>query len=368
MKRKLTFLLALCLMCSLLGCGRSGEDELGNVRETACEIALIVPGKSLRGDSQSQKLWDGILTYAKSGGVTCRWFGANASGVEDFEKAISKAVSKGARVIVGRGSDFEQAAVFGETEYLDVSFILMDAEQSDNISEEMKHDSMARICFFEEQAGYLAGYAAVTEGYRSLGFLGERDRPSSLRYGRGFIKGADAAALELGIEAVDMKYQYLETKTSKEGSKGADAAALAGSWYEEGLNLIFTCCEEGQDAIVKAAEAADGKVIGLEDHRLRSSKALVTVVEKNLSQAVNRVLNSYYNGEFPGAETVVFDVSDGSLGLSMKGARFSEFSQERYDALCQRLSDMACEEDAERKQEPSLDGLSTQAVNISFAE
>ena len=44
--------------------------------------------------------------------------------------------------------------------------------------------------FAEEQAGYLAGYAVVKDGYTKLGFLGGIAVPAVQRYGYGFIQGA----------------------------------------------------------------------------------------------------------------------------------------------------------------------------------
>ena len=54
------------------------------------------------------------------------------------------------------------------------------------------------VTFKEEEAGYLAGYAAVKDGFTKLGFLGGMAVPAVIRYGYGYVQGADAAAQELG--------------------------------------------------------------------------------------------------------------------------------------------------------------------------
>ena len=56
--------------------------------------------------------------------------------------------------------------------------------------------SMVSVVFAEEEAGYMAGYAAVKEGYTKLGFMGGQALPSVKRYGYGFVQGAAAAAAE----------------------------------------------------------------------------------------------------------------------------------------------------------------------------
>ena len=63
------------------------------------------------------------------------------------------------------------------------------------------------VTFKEEEAGYLAGYAAVKDGFTKLGFLGGMAVPAVIRYGYGYVQGADAAAQELGTN-VQMNYYY----------------------------------------------------------------------------------------------------------------------------------------------------------------
>ena len=57
------------------------------------------------------------------------------------------------------------------------------------------------VTFKEEEAGYLAGYAAVKDGFTKLGFLGGMAVPAVIRYGYGYVQGADAAAQELAAAA-----------------------------------------------------------------------------------------------------------------------------------------------------------------------
>ena len=66
------------------------------------------------------------------------------------------------------------------------------------------------IKYAEEQVGYLAGYAAVVEGYTKLGYMGGMAVPAVVKYGYGFVQGAEAAAAELGVYDVDIKYELLQ--------------------------------------------------------------------------------------------------------------------------------------------------------------
>ena len=48
----------------------------------------------------------------------------------------------------------------------------------------------------------------MTEGYKNLGFMGGIAVPAVIRYGYGFIQGADAAAKDMGLKAGDIKMKF----------------------------------------------------------------------------------------------------------------------------------------------------------------
>lgn len=105
----------------------------------------------------------------------------------------------------------------------------------------------------------MAGYAAVKLGYKKLGFLGGMAVPAVIRYGFGFVQGADAAAAELGLSDVEINYAY-----GNQFYGDADITAAMDTWYKAGTEVVFAC---GGGIYTSAAEAAakvDGKVIGVD--------------------------------------------------------------------------------------------------------
>ena len=115
------------------------------------------------------------------------------------------------------------------------------------------------ICSFEEeQAGYLAGYAAVKDGYTSLGFLGGIAVPAVIRFGYGYVQGINAAAEEDGVD-VNVKYYY--------GGQfyGDDSiTARMEGWYADGTQVVFACGGGIYTSAVDAAKKANAKVIGVD--------------------------------------------------------------------------------------------------------
>ena len=105
----------------------------------------------------------------------------------------------------------------------------------------------------------MAGYAAVKLGYKNLGFLGGMAVPAVIRFGYGFVQGADAAAAELGLTDVEVKYAY-----GNQFYGDADITAAMDTWYQDGTEVVFAC---GGGIYTSAAEAAakvGAKVIGVD--------------------------------------------------------------------------------------------------------
>ena len=74
-----------------------------------------------------------------------------------------------------------------------MNFIVLDTEpEGGNTADTVS------ILYQEEQAGFLAGYAVVKDGYTKLGYIGGMDVPAVIRFGYGFIQGAEYAAQEMG--------------------------------------------------------------------------------------------------------------------------------------------------------------------------
>jgi basic membrane protein A len=152
----------------------------------------------------------------------------------------------------------------------------------------------------EHLSGFMAGYAAVKEGYKHLGFLGGIAVPPVTRFGFGFVQGADAAAKEMGIaDQVAVEYIY-------GGQFYGDSIITAAmdSWYQQrGVEAIFAC---GGGIFTSACEAAakvGKKVIGVDvDQTVQINKygegMHLTSAMKGLAATVTTVLTALYNDQW----------------------------------------------------------------------
>ena len=228
---------------------------------------------------------------------------------------------------------FEEPIFIAQDMYPDVHFVLIDGNpHSADYSEFRTEKNAVGIVFAEEQAGFLAGYAAVKDGYTKLGFMGGMAVPAVIRFGYGFVQGAELAALEMGIEGLVMNYHYT-------GGFAAtpEAQALAAAWYADGIEVIFACGGPVGNSVMAAAEAAGGKVIGVDVDQSGESPTVITSAVKGLAPAVEQTLAAYYAGEFPGGEAQVKDAALDGVGLPMASSKFTTFTQEDYDKIYAQL-------------------------------
>jgi len=302
------------------------------------DIAMITDIGTIDDKSFNQGTWEGIVEYADANGKTRIYYQPTAQSTEIYLDMIEQAVGDGAKIIVTPGFLFEQPIFIAQDMYPDVYFVLIDGNPNDgdwstDAGPEYRTEANAvGIVYAEEQAGFLAGYAAVKDGYTKMGFMGGMAVPAVVRFGYGFAQGMDYAANEMGITGLSLNYHYT-------GGFAAtpEAQALAASWYADGVEVIFACGGAVGDSVMAAAEAADAKVIGVDIDQSDDSPTVITSAMKGLGASVVSVLTAYFEGEFPGGQALVMDAAQDGVQLPMATSRFNTFSQADYDAIYAKL-------------------------------
>lgn len=298
------------------------------------ELALITDVGTIDDKSFNQGSWEGLEAYAKDNDLTCKYYKPAEKSDAACLTSIDLAVKGGAKVIVTPGFLFEYPVLEAQDKYPDVTFIIIDAAPTDPSSGPRIEKNVESIFYAEEQAGYLAGYAAVAEGYTKLGFMGGIAVPAVVRYGYGFIQGADAAAKDLGVDEVSMKYTYVGNFDATPENN-----AKAAAWYNEGTEVIFACGGAVGNSVMKAAETSGGKVIGVDVDQSVESDTVITSAMKNLGDSVYNTVKSYYDGTFEGGKSVTLTAADNGILLPMETSKFEKFDQAKYDELFQGLVD-----------------------------
>lgn len=325
MKKILSVLLALAALLAL-----------ATSAALAAEIALVTDVGTIDDESFNQACWEGVKAYAEANGKTYQYYQPGADSTDERLNSIDQAVSEGAKVIVCPGYLFGETVATAQELYPDVDIIAVDVSAGDLGGMDAQQNLYCAV-FGEEQAGYLAGYAVVKDGYTKLGFLGGMAVPAVQRYGYGFVQGANAAAVELGTP-IEINYTY-----GGQFYGDANITAKMEGWYTTGTEIVFACGGSMFQSIVAAASANDGYVIGVDVDQSGESEYVVTSAMKGLADAVQWAVAKVYDGTFDtiGGQQTSLGVADNAVQLPT-GAdswRFETFTVEEYESLYQQMVD-----------------------------
>ena len=372
-KKALSLVLASAMVASLVGCGSSAETETPSAAETTTteaaateaaatetatteaaateaattdnsdkKIAMITDSGDITDESFNQITWETCVAYGEANGIETQYYKPAEDTDEERINAVDLAVAEGATVVVMPGYLFGPAIAEEQDLYPDVTFIAVDVTEGDIVNlagENVALGSNVYICSFQEEQAGLAGYAAVKDGYTSLGFLGGIAVPAVIRYGFGYIQGINAAAEEMGVD-VDVKYYY--------GGQfyGDDAiTARMEGWYADGTQVVFACGGGIYTSAVDAAAQYDGKVIGVDvDQFPKIGDACITSAMKGLGSAVEAALDAYTSGNWSsiGGKSEQLGLTQGDyLGLPTADASwgFKTFTKDEYETVLNGIKD-----------------------------
>jgi basic membrane protein A len=308
------------------------------------QIALITDSGQVDDQAYNQSAWEGVVEYGEAFGMTYGYYVPNQATEEDILASIDMAVEEGAMVIVCPGYIFQSVVYHAQMHHPNVAFLLLDATPFDpDEMDEMTNDNTHNILYKEEEAGFLAGYSAVMEGYTQLGFIGGFEIPPIQRYGYGFIQGAEYAANRLGLEpgSIELLYNY-----SGSFFTNASLQNRAESWYENGTEVIFSVTGGGLASVVSASEKyPSSRVIGVDVDQVSFSDQFLTSAIKHIGASVYKSLFMLMNndGLWPddmAGQTFRFGVADNGVGLPTKDEswRFQEFSVSDYLEIISLIS------------------------------
>ena len=388
MKKFLAMILALVMALSLVACGDKKDDpktddnqgdnpevtEITNADEIAdemtsedgkYEIAFVTDVGQLKDKSFNQGTFDGVKLYAANNGLSYKYYQpANGDQATDDDRydAMKAAAEGGAKVIVAAGFMQATALTKAAAEFTDVKFVFVDRDSAVTLEDGTALKNVLRICFQEEQCGYLAGYAVVKEGYTKLGFTGGGggDNPACCRYGYGFVQGASAAAAEMGVK-VEMNYSWLYGASF---SASTELQTMASGWYENGTEVIFACGGNMFQSVAAAAAANDGAVVGVDVDQSSQSDTVITSAMKGLSASVQWACGKVYDGSFDeiGGTLVTLGAKDNAVGLPTATWSLTKWTVDDYNAMLAKMADGSLVVDNDYSKLDSTDSLTLNLV------
>ncbi|MCR5686873.1 MAG: BMP family ABC transporter substrate-binding protein [Lachnospiraceae bacterium] len=351
-KRIFAFLLGMTMIASLTGCAAASAPAASSEPAASdMKVAMITDYGDITDQSFNQSTYEACKAFGEANGVGFTYY--KPEGDSDAERVamIDKAVADGYNVVVMPGYAFAGAIKETAETYPDVKFVALDVSEYDleGDGSDFNNKTYANVfsaVYQEELPGYMAGYAAVKMGYTKLGFLGGMAVPAVIRYGYGFVQGADAAAAETGA-AVEVNYAY-----GNQFYGDSDITAAMDTWYQGGTEVVFAC---GGGIFTSAAEAAaktGGKVIGVDVDQAATIDGAygegmtITSAMKGLQATVNTLLTAIKDGSWDSYAGQIQnlglvsgdDLSKNYVGLAESTVWNDTFTEADYKAL---VADMA---------------------------
>ena len=362
MKKFLALLLALVMSLSLVACGggndatdgESTDQEGGDTAENAAyQVAMITDYGDITDQSFNQTTYEACQEFCNAQGLQFNYYKPQGDSTPERVAMVDAAIADGYNVIVMPGYAFAETIKETAELYPDVTFIALDVAQGDldpNGEGYTLPSNVYCAVYQEELCGYMAGYAAVKLGYTHLGVLGGMAVPAVQRFGYGFVQGADAAAVELGIaDQVVIEYAY-----GNQFFGDADITAYMDNWYQTlGVEVVFA---SGGGIYTSAAEAAakvGGKLIGVDVDQSANIDTYgegmcVTSAMKGLAETVQHMLSEVVAGNFAnyGGKIETLGLVSGDdptanyVQLPMETTQWGDgFTQDDYKALVKAMYD-----------------------------
>ena len=383
MKKILALLLALVMALSLFACGKKDPDpqpednkpvNADDIKDEMTsadgkyEIAFVTDVGALKDKSFNQGTYDGVKLYANANNLSYKYYQpANDKEATDDDRfdAMKAACDNGAKIVVCAGFLQEAALRMAAKAYPDVSFVFIDGYpvgEEAGVKGSPALKNIAGIAFQEQQCGYLAGYAAVKEGYTKLGFTGGGggNNPACCRYGYGYVQGASAAAKELN-KKVEMNYSWLYGGSF---SASPELQTMVNGWYENGTEVVFACGGSMFTSVAAAASANDGAVIGVDVDQSSESDTVITSAMKGLAASVQWACAKVYDGSFAemGGTCATLGAKDNAVGLPTATWSLTQWTVDEYNAMLAAMADGSLVVDADYANLASTDNLTLNVI------
>lgn len=320
-KRLISIIIIISTLFLLPACGSNSKSN------ASYEIALLTDSTGLkRTGSANNIVWDGIVRSAAENKKSYKQYTAEKDTNSGYRSIASQAVENNAKLIILIGESFGNVIETLQEKYPNVLFLWIDGYNLDEIGK-----NTLIISYKEEQLGFMAGYAAVKDGFTKLGFQGGKKSQSITQYGCGFLLGADRAAQEMQLnkDAVSVRYRY-----ASESASTPETQQLMADWYKSGTELVFTCGGNIYNSSVEAAKLFENKFVITEGaSNNEASPYIISSVVKKMDETVYNAVNTFCENELYGGKIIEKDILSDELDISTNFSKWRQFGSENYNAL-----------------------------------
>ena len=334
-----SLMLVVALAVSVVGCA---QKEAAAPAAAVLKVGMVTDAGTIDDKSFNQGTWEGVLRAATDLKVDTKYLKPTGTTEADYLKEIGNLYDAGYKFLVTPGFKFETTIFQAQSKYPDASFVLIDGSPHAGDYKTVVGPKTVSIFFAEHEAGCLAGVAAALQMKTgAFGFIGGMEIPPVQKFNWGFQRGVDYANKNLGTK-IEIKAENVIYQGSFDNV--AAGQQIAASMFDKGINVIFAAAGGvGVGAINEAkARASAGKVawiVGVDvdqyaDGIYSGDKSIIlTSAMKRIDNAAYDMIKASVDGNFPGGQTLFFDVKNNGVGIPANNPNLSADVQAKVNEV-----------------------------------
>ena len=331
MNRRLR-LLAVTALCAaaLGGCGSDPN---------AIHVGLVTAPEGPSGSAETSDIASGIESYAADTSFNTRVYTASSDSEESYKIQFDAAEADKTAYVVSAGTQMEEAVYQAQNAHKKQKFLFFDGQPraSQDVESTIRENTEC-VEISKADMGFLAGYTAVTDGYRNLLYFTGEQTPDKKEAFDGFVRGVEYAMEEHGLPEGNVSVS-LEVA-------GSDALTPlrmtdAKKQYEAGVDLILTDTPGIAEAVSQAASLSGSYLATIGFDAVGSLSRVLFSTVPDRADLVEYLLKSFdsSSGNFKGGEVVSCGGKERAVNLKADYSQFRSFTE----AACQNILDAMAE-------------------------
>ncbi len=297
---------ALVLALAMLAAGCGSKKHASSTTTTASstfKVGLSTDTGGLNDRSFNHLAYVGLLRAESKLGVQGRVILANSSA--DYIPNLTALAQQGYNLIIGVGFTEIQAMAAVAKQFPKKHFAIVDVSNAD----ENGLPNVEGLLFREQEAGYLAGYAAglaaKDRSGKIVSSVGGQKQPPVDRYIAGFQAGAKAAFP--GVETVN--------GYSQDFSNPSKCKEVALNQIAAGSVVVFQVAGGCGLGALDAAKEQSVWGIGVDADQGYIGPYVLTSALKRVDTAVYDAIETAQAGKFQGGRDVVYGIDTNGVGI-----------------------------------------------------
>jgi len=321
MQKLSAFVLSVVVLAVLAGCGSSGKSSSSTTTTTASstfKVGLSTDTGGLNDRSFNHLAFVGLQRAHRRLGVQTRVVQSDSSA--DYIPNLSALARQGYNLVIGVGFTEIDAVKAVAKQFPKTHFAIVDVSNAD----EGGLKNVQGLLFKEQEAGYLAGYAAGLAAKdrdgKVVSSVGGQKQPPVDRYIAGYQAGAKAAFP--GVQTINGYSQDFEAQ--------AKCKEVALNQIGHGSVVVFQVAGGCGLGALDAAKESNVWGVGVDADQGYLGSYVLTSALKRVDTAVYDAIKDAKDGNFQGGKDTVY-------GLDVDGVGIGRFSPKAPSGIAAKV-------------------------------